>query len=305
MNGRARPHDRHRRGAVRDTLTIVRALGDDDVVNADSVPANLIGLVLAGGLGEDIFIGSPGDELFNGGDGNDTALLGPATTPSSVVPGDDNDTLEGQAGSDTLRFTGAAIGENIDISANGGRVRFFRNVANVLIDCHDVEIAEFNALGGADEVVVNDLTGTDVTRVTAGLAGPNGGGDGQPDNVTVSGTNGVDLVSITGDAFGVNVNGLVATVGTANAEPTDRLTFNALAGNDTVSAATVPAGAMVLTLNGGTDNDTITGGDGDDILNGNDGNDYLRGGPGNDTLTGGAGSDTLNGGGQPGDVIFP
>jgi Ca2+-binding RTX toxin-like protein len=34
-------------------------------------------------------------------------------------PGDDNDTLEGQAGFDTLFFNGANIAENIDISANG------------------------------------------------------------------------------------------------------------------------------------------------------------------------------------------
>ena len=46
-------------------------------------------------------------------------------------PGDDNDTVEGQAGIDTLLFNGANVAENIDISANGGRVLFFRNIANV------------------------------------------------------------------------------------------------------------------------------------------------------------------------------
>ena len=47
-------------------------------------------------------------------------------------PGDDNDTLEGQAGFDTMLFNGANVAENIDISANGGRVLFFRNIATVL-----------------------------------------------------------------------------------------------------------------------------------------------------------------------------
>ena len=65
-------------------------------------------------------------------------------------PGDDNDTLEGQAGFDTMLFNGANIAENIDISANGGRVRFFRDVANVTMDLNDVEAIDFNALGGAD-----------------------------------------------------------------------------------------------------------------------------------------------------------
>ena len=84
-------------------------------------------------------------------------------------PGDDNDTVEGQAGIDTLLFNGANINENIDISANGGRVRFTRDVANVTMDLNDVEQIQFNALGGADNVVVNDLSGTDVTRSTSTL----------------------------------------------------------------------------------------------------------------------------------------
>jgi hypothetical protein len=50
-----------------------------------------------------------------------------------VESGDDNDIVEGQAGFDTMLFNGANISENIDISANGGRTRFTRNVAK----CND------------------------------------------------------------------------------------------------------------------------------------------------------------------------
>ena len=85
-------------------------------------------------------------------------------------PGDDNDTLEGQAGFDTMLFNGANVAENIDISANGGRVLFFRDIANVVMDLNDVEAIDFNALGGADTIVVNDLSGTDVTEVNTDLA---------------------------------------------------------------------------------------------------------------------------------------
>ena len=46
-------------------------------------------------------------------------------------PGDDHDALEGQAGFDTMRFNGANVAENIDVSANGGRVRFLRDIASV------------------------------------------------------------------------------------------------------------------------------------------------------------------------------
>ena len=86
-------------------------------------------------------------------------------------PGDGNDTVEGQDGADTMLFFGANVAENIDISANGGRVRFFRDVANVTMDLDDVESIDFRALGGADNIVVGDLSGTDVTRSTSTCAG--------------------------------------------------------------------------------------------------------------------------------------
>ena len=66
-------------------------------------------------------------------------------------------------------FNGANIDEKIDISANGGRVRFTRDVANITMDLNKVETIEFNALGGADNITVNDLTGTDVTQVDIDL----------------------------------------------------------------------------------------------------------------------------------------
>ena len=69
-----------------------------------------------------------------------------------------------------MLFNGANVAENIDIAANGGRVRFFRDIANVTMDLNDVEAIDFNALGGADTVVVDDLSGTDVTEVQPNLA---------------------------------------------------------------------------------------------------------------------------------------
>ena len=60
----------------------------------------------------------------------------------------------------------------------------------------------------------------------------------------------------------------------------DRLTVNALAGDDVVEASGLAAGAIQLTADGG---------DGDDILIGGAGNDTLLGGDGDDVLIGGAG----------------
>ena len=160
-----------------DRLTL-NALGGDDVVDATSLEADGIQLTQNGGLGTDNLLGSDGDDLVNGGDGDDVALMGAGDDTFVWNPGDDNDTLEGQAGRDTMPFNGANVAENIDIAANGGRVRFFRDIANVTMDLNDVEAIDFNALGGADTIVVNDLSGTDVNQVDANLAATGGGGDG-------------------------------------------------------------------------------------------------------------------------------
>ena len=269
-----------------DRLTL-NGLGGDDVVNASSLEADGMQLTMNGGLGIDEFIGSEGNDLVNGGDGNDVALMGAGDDTFVWNPGDDNDTLEGQDGFDRMLFNGANVAEQIDIAANGGRVRFFRNIANVVMDLNDVEGIDFNALGGADNVVVNDLSGTDVVEVNTNLA-VNGAGDAQPDNVTVTGTNGDDVALVAGDATGTSVLGLAAQVNITGAETAnDRLTVNAFAGDDVVEASGLAATAIQLTANGGDDDDILVGGDGNDVLNGGNGDDVLVGGPGIDTLDGG------------------
>jgi hemolysin type calcium-binding protein len=277
----------------RDTLT-VSALGGADTIVANAVPAGVVDLSVQGGLGADVLIGSQGSDFFQGGDGDDLALFGDGDDTFVWNPGDDNDTIEGQSGTDKLLFNGANVAENIDIAANGGRLRFFRNIANVTMDCNDVETVDFNALGGADLIVVNDLLGTDVTQVNLALAGAGGVGDAAADNVVLNGTAGNDMVSIFGGPAGVNANGLMPGLAITGAEAAnDRLTVNGLAGDDTINAAGVTVGAILLTLNGGANNDTLTGGDGDDTINGEDGNDFLKGGPGADTLNGGTGVNTV------------
>jgi hypothetical protein len=115
------------------------------------------------------------------------ALLGAGDDVFVWNPGDGSDIVEGQAGSDTMLFNGSNVSENIDISANGARVRFLRNVGAVTMDLNGVETINFNALGGTDHVVVNDLSGTDVSQVNIDLGAIAGaiGGDAQADLVSV------------------------------------------------------------------------------------------------------------------------
>jgi Ca2+-binding RTX toxin-like protein len=275
-----------------DRLTL-NGLGGDDVIDATSLEADGIQLTMNGGLGADVFLGSEGDDLINGGDGDDLALMGAGDDVFVWNPGDDNDTLEGQAGFDTLDFNGANVAENIDISANGGRVTFFRDVANVTMDLNDVESIDFTARGGADNIVINDLSGTDVTEINLDLAAtPGGSGDGAVDTITINATNGDDVVLVTGDPAGVSVLGLATAVTITGMEAHDRIIINALAGDDVVEASGLAAGAASLTVNGG---------DGNDVLIGSDGADTLKGGGGDDVLIGGAGLDILDGG--PGDNV--
>jgi Ca2+-binding RTX toxin-like protein len=278
-----------------DRLTL-NGLGGDDVIDATSLEADGIQLTMNGGLGNDLFLGSEGNDLVNGGDGNDTALMGAGDDTFVWNPGDDNDILEGQAGFDRMIFNGANVAENIDISANGGRVLFFRNVANVLMDLNDVEGINFNALGGADTVVVNDLSGTDVTEINVNLAGTIGGtaGDGAADTVIVQGTSGDDVILVGGDASGTAVLGLAAQVNITGAEAAnDRVTVNALAGDDVVEASGLAAGAIQLTADGGDGADVLIGGAGNDTLLGGAGDDVLLGGPGIDILDGGPGDNVV------------
>lgn len=233
--------------ATSDRLT-VNGSGGDDVVNASALPANSMLLTLNGGLGGDTLLGGGGNDLVNGGDGNDTMFLGSGDDTAVWNPGDDNDVVEGQAGTDTLAFNGANVAENIDVSANGGRVIFFRNVANVTVDLNDIEVIDYNALGGADIVVVNSLAGTDVTDVNAKLAGTLNGAstDGAADSIVVRGTAAADAFVVAGSTGFVDVTGLAYDVHISVADPTtDSLNVQGLGGTDTVDTTGL-AGVSIL-----------------------------------------------------------
>ena len=297
-----------------DDSLVLNTLGGDDSVSATSLPAGVITLTVDGGAGDDSLLGSQGADVFLGGDGNDfifgdngndVALMGAGDDAFQWDPGDGNDTLEGQDGTDTMLFLGSDASENIDIVANGGRVLFLRDVANVTMDLDDVESIDFRALGGADNIVEGDLSGTDLTQVGLDLRGSAGGGDGQADTITVNGTNGDDVFGASGDAGGINVFGLQATVGIVSPEQAnDRLTLNALGGADTLDATALEADGIQLTMNGGLGADLFLGSQGDDLINGSDGDDVALMGAGddtfvwnpgddNDTLEGQAGNDTM------------
>jgi Ca2+-binding RTX toxin-like protein len=292
-----------------DTL-VINALGGNDTIDASALPAGVIRLTIDGGAGNDTIIGSGGADTLLGGDGNDVvtggrgddvALLGAGNDLFIWNPGDGSDTVEGQAGTDTLQFNGANIAENINIVANGARALFTRDVGNITMDLNGVEHIDFHALGGADNVTVGDLTGTDVTQVNIDLRGPTGTPDGAADTVTVNATQGADNFGVTGDANGVTLFGLHTQINITGMDANDQLILNGQGGDDVINATGLKAGALHLTLNGGAGNDLIVGSQGDDLVNGGTGNDTALMGAGNDTFVWnpGDGSDIVEG--QAGD----
>ena len=229
------------------------------------------GDTLRGGNGADRLLGSAGDDFVDGNQGDDLALMGTGGDTFNWDPGDGNDTVEGQDGTDTLRFNGANINEHIDLSANGGRLRFTRDIATVTLDANDLEKVVFSALGGTDLVTVHDLTGTDVTGVTADLASSVGGssGDGAADQVVVEGTAGADTVSVTPAAGALSVTGLAAAVSVVHGElANDRVDVNTLAGADQVTASPLAGEPVQVNVDGGTESDTfrVVGSNAADVL---------------------------------------
>jgi Ca2+-binding RTX toxin-like protein len=282
---------------------VLNANGGDDSSSATGNLAALIAMTVDGGTGNDSLLGSNGIDILLGGagndfvdgqQGNDVAFLGADNDTFQWDPGDGSDVVEGQDGTDDMRFNGSAANERMEVTANGGRVRFTRDVANIVMDLNDVETIDANALAGTDTVTVNDMSGTDLDKVAPNLAAPGGADDVAADNVIVNGTNGEDVITVAGSGTSASVLGLASRVDISGARSaTDRLTVNALAGDDVVDASALAASAIALTVTGGDNDDVLIGGAGNEVLSGNAGDDVLIGGPGIDVLDGAPGSDVV------------
>src|ERR671910_1232257 len=178
-----------RMGNGRDSVRIDDANG----AFTDAIPTTIAGGngddTLGGGLGVETFNGGNGDDFVDGGRGHDRADLGRGDDTFQWDPGEGSDSIEGQSGSDRMLFNGAQGpgAETVTMTANGGRLIFFRQPGAVTMNTDDVDIdvagngsgADVTGLATAvsikhadptDSLVVNTLAGADNVNV-AGVAG--------------------------------------------------------------------------------------------------------------------------------------
>lgn len=220
----------------------------DELITIDGGPGDD---TLRGSTGDQTFHGGPGDDFVVGGDGDDHAFLGRGDDRFAWNPGDDNDTVEGESGADTLEFNGANVAEQMLASADGARVRFTRNIANIAMDLDGIERLAVRALGGADSITVGDMRGTDLRSADIDLAASGGGGDGQPDLVIAQATDGADAISFESSNGSIAVDGLAARTRVTGGEAMDDVTAQGLGGNDRFSASAAASEPATMNANGG------------------------------------------------------
>ena len=250
---------------------------------------------MVGGSGVDTFVGAAGNDAVDGKQGNDIAFLGAGNDTFTWDPGDGSDTIEGELGLDKMIFNGSAGDEEFVFVANGNRLRFTRNLGNIVMNVGGVEAVDVNALGGADKITVNNMAATAVRDIGLNLAAVLGGntGDALDDQVILNGTGLNDTVIVSGTGTSVIATGLAAVVRIGATEAGDDLNINTLGGNDKVTATALANGVIGLTHEGGVGNDTLLGSQGADVFLGGDGNDFNFGDNGNDLFFGGTGNDAF------------
>jgi Ca2+-binding RTX toxin-like protein len=324
-----------RGGAGQDTYTINTSVGqrldpnDDvgalrlDMRFGDGIDVNLAtGVIADDGYGniEQIDGNAPIWEVW--GSGGDDIFVGSDNAESYRYTGGNN-TLDGGAGFDRLRYDSSGVA-SVVIDAANGVVTGTLDGGGTFTDT----ISGFERLRGSN--------GDDTIIGEAGVDNRYEGQGGSDTFVHLGGNDRISDFEIGADVLDLrelNVTEAEIAAALAGAVDTPDGALVSFAGGSSVlfdglnAAAmatiqplvsvpgeTVTGGGTSDTLTGGGGDDTIDGGDGDDVINtgigfdvvegggGNDlvqglnGFDTLNGGTGNDTLEGNSGSDELNGG---------
>jgi Ca2+-binding RTX toxin-like protein len=281
----------------------------------DSILSGAGNDTLMGGSGSDNLSGDSGGDTLIGGDGNDTVKGGDGT--DLIVGGDGagDDSYDGGAGVDTVKYLSAEAAIQIDVSKSIGFARSISldskigndklsNIENIIAGNHaDVVVGNvaankidgengndsINALAGNDTIdggggndTLSGGLGVDTFNITAGT-----------DRVMDLGAGGADVLSV---SSGATVNATVAATWTATTASSNSGTANLTSAGFAVNLSAVVSGGVGFSITNTGKAASFTGSGFADSLTGGAGNDTLIGGGGMDTLTGGAGNDAMTGG---------
>lgn len=278
-----------------EAATLIGGIGNNYFDARPFQPADLLGVTVLGGAGNDTMEGTAGNDIFIGGAGNDVARgydgndgLNGSSGADQLDGGRGNDRLKGQGGSNDLLIV--SLGDDLldggagsdRILANGNSDLTLTNTTLFGVGTDRLISIERATLNGDIDANRIDASGFTVAGGFVQIFGAGG------DDV-ILGSQGIDLINGgDGDDLIFGNNG-------------DDLLFGG-AGNDGLSG-----GVGNDQISGQAGDDTGVGGAGDDFLSGGDGEDALVGGVGNDDIQGDGGQDFLAGGNgstaESGDVI--
>ena len=271
------------------TVNVVNTTSGSNTIDLTGVGAYQASYIDAK-AGQDMILDGAAISTLLGGDNADT-LTGNAGN-DLLIGDNNNDTLSGGAGNDILR---GGIGQGDTMDGGEGSedlLDFSDGTAGVTLtlvqSATSTSIA--NGTGGlGNNDTYRNIEGVIGTNLNDNITGSSGndilrGGGG---NDTLNGAGGTDLIDFTDGTSGINftlVQGAGATVNLAAVS----------LGTDTYSNFEGVIGtAYADTLTGSGSNDELRGGNGNDTIGGLGGNDRIIGGSGADTLTGGLGNDTF------------
>ena len=178
-----------------------------------------------------------------------------------------------------IRVPSSSADDSFEVSALLNRTKLKADLG-VQSELVGLEIVDLGAATGADQIFINDLSGTDTTAVVVDL----GAADLKVDNVIVTGTQNAETIRAKASSTGHDVLGLPAGVFLTGAEPGDRLTINGRDGDDILDARDMTKDKLQPFLNGGLGKDTLGGSPGQDVVTGGLGDDFAFMGDGLDTF---------------------
>ena len=275
------------RNATDKGLVLNGGAGDDVIIGTDYSDTIL------GGIGADELYGGDGNDVINGGDGNDT-----------IQGGKGNDVITGGTGANTIvhhngdgnDIINLTKGENFTLQMDSySDIEIAKNGKDVLIYTTSAKDEYITIKNLAVKDITNDATKTKENESYIKIV--SGSEDIEDLRRWLFKKKITDNTNFTGTWLCDEIDARYATLykdkkNTVEKDVTDKgLVLNGGAGDDLIYGSKYSD-----TLYGGIGNDYISGGDGNDKIYGGDGDDQLYGGAGNDTIYGGNGKDTIVGG---------